>query len=154
MSRRVPAATTIGCQPPSECLRVRPSAVSEAVAVAAGANSDGRTHVTAATTPTISSAVASPGSRQRTGRRTGLLAANSARPTRVAVAYGSGVFDASAAEEVVFAPLCVELIRIRNFRGLAACSVEFESELTVLVGRNNAGKSRWSCGHSGSRSAG
>lgn len=41
-----------------------------------------------------------------------------------------------------FAPIYVELVRIKNFRGLRGCEVEFEPTLTLLVGRNNAGKSR------------
>lgn len=41
-----------------------------------------------------------------------------------------------------FAPLYVESCHIRNFRGIADCSLELESNLTLLVGRNNAGKSR------------
>jgi putative ATP-dependent endonuclease of OLD family len=41
-----------------------------------------------------------------------------------------------------FAPLYVELVRIRNFRGLADCEIELEPTLTLLVGRNNSGKSR------------
>lgn len=46
--------------------------------------------------------------------------------------------DAAAA----FAPVYVELVRINNFRGITACELEFEANLTLLVGRNNAGKSR------------
>lgn len=41
-----------------------------------------------------------------------------------------------------FAQLYVESCHIRNFRGIADCSLELESNLTLLVGRNNAGKSR------------
>ena len=41
-----------------------------------------------------------------------------------------------------FAPLYVESCHIRNFRGIADCSLELEPNLTLLVGRNNAGKSR------------
>lgn len=41
-----------------------------------------------------------------------------------------------------FAPLYIESCRIRNFRGLADCFLELEPNLTLLVGRNNAGKSR------------
>lgn len=47
-----------------------------------------------------------------------------------------------AAAGTVFAPLYVELLRVRNFRGLGDCEVELEPDLTLLVGRNNAGKSR------------
>jgi len=42
----------------------------------------------------------------------------------------------------VFAPLYVEMVRIANFRGIEWCEVELEPTLTLLVGRNNAGKSR------------
>lgn len=41
-----------------------------------------------------------------------------------------------------FAPIYIERCRISNFRGIDHCEIEFEPELTVLVGRNNAGKSR------------
>ena len=41
-----------------------------------------------------------------------------------------------------FASVHVESCRLRNFRGIVDCSVEFEANLTLLVGRNNAGKSR------------
>ena len=40
------------------------------------------------------------------------------------------------------AAIYVELIRIQNFRGLAEIEIELEPNLTLLVGRNNAGKSR------------
>ena len=38
--------------------------------------------------------------------------------------------------------LYVETVVIRNFRGIVSCEVEFEPGLTLLVGRNNVGKSR------------
>ena len=41
-----------------------------------------------------------------------------------------------------FAPLFVCELRVDNFRGLGQCSLELEPELTLLVGRNNSGKSR------------
>ena len=41
-----------------------------------------------------------------------------------------------------FAGLYIELATIRNFRGIDSCQIEFEPKLTLLVGRNNAGKSR------------
>lgn len=44
--------------------------------------------------------------------------------------------------EKTFAPLYVESLRIRNFRGLVECDIELEPTLTLLVGRNNSGKSR------------
>lgn len=40
------------------------------------------------------------------------------------------------------AALYVERVAIRNFRGISSCEVEFEPRLTLLVGRNNVGKSR------------
>ena len=45
-------------------------------------------------------------------------------------------------EEPAFAPLFIETVRIRNFRGIADCRVVLEPDLTLLVGRNNSGKSR------------
>lgn len=48
----------------------------------------------------------------------------------------------AAAATPKHAALYVEEIVIRNFRGIAACDVEFEPGLTLLVGRNNVGKSR------------
>lgn len=50
--------------------------------------------------------------------------------------------DATEAVTAQFAPLYIELVRIANFRGLTECELELEPGLTVLVGRNNAGKSR------------
>jgi len=50
--------------------------------------------------------------------------------------------DTAAPSAAAFAPIHVEAVRIRNFRGLEACELEFEPTLTLLVGRNNAGKSR------------
>lgn len=41
-----------------------------------------------------------------------------------------------------FASVYVERVTVRNFRGVAECSVELEPDLTLLVGRNNVGKSR------------
>ena len=41
-----------------------------------------------------------------------------------------------------FAALYVESCHIRNFRGITDCSLELEPNLTLFVGRNNAGKSR------------
>lgn len=40
------------------------------------------------------------------------------------------------------AALYVETVTIRDFRGIESCEVEFEPGLTLLVGRNNVGKSR------------
>lgn len=36
----------------------------------------------------------------------------------------------------------IERLTIRNFRGIPSCEIELEPHLTVLAGRNNAGKSR------------
>jgi putative ATP-dependent endonuclease of the OLD family len=33
-------------------------------------------------------------------------------------------------------------MRVRNFRGIGDCVLDFERDLTILVGRNNSGKSR------------
>ncbi len=55
--------------------------------------------------------------------------------------YDSRVPDAED-NQAQFAPLYIEVVRIRNFRGLGNCEVELEPGLTLLVGRNNAGKSR------------
>ncbi len=41
-----------------------------------------------------------------------------------------------------FASVYLERVTIREFRGIAECSVELEPDLTLLVGRNNVGKSR------------
>lgn len=48
----------------------------------------------------------------------------------------------SAAPTVAYADVYVERLRIRNFRGIESCEFEFEPTLTLLVGRNNVGKSR------------
>lgn len=50
--------------------------------------------------------------------------------------------DTADAGTTAFASVYVELVRIRNFRGISLCELEFEPKLTLLVGRNNAGKSR------------
>lgn len=41
-----------------------------------------------------------------------------------------------------FAPIFVESLEVRNFRGIPLLRVELEPDVTLLVGRNNAGKSR------------
>lgn len=41
-----------------------------------------------------------------------------------------------------FAGIRLDSVRIANFRGITECRVDFEPDLTVLVGINNAGKSR------------
>lgn len=56
--------------------------------------------------------------------------------------YGCHMPDRAGSTASDFAPIYVEYARIRNFRGLTACDMEFEPNLTLLVGRNNAGKSR------------
>lgn len=50
--------------------------------------------------------------------------------------------EAGTSSATQFARLYVELIRIRNFRGLRECELELEPDVTLLVGRNNSGKSR------------
>ena len=50
--------------------------------------------------------------------------------------------EKAIADGSAFARVHIELVRIRNFRGLASCDIELEPTLTLLVGRNNAGKSR------------
>lgn len=49
---------------------------------------------------------------------------------------------ASAVPAPKHAALYVEAVVIRDFRGMTSCEVEFEPGLTLLVGRNNIGKSR------------
>lgn len=41
-----------------------------------------------------------------------------------------------------FASIFVERVRIHNFRGLSELTIDLEPDVTLLVGRNNAGKSR------------
>jgi putative ATP-dependent endonuclease of OLD family len=41
-----------------------------------------------------------------------------------------------------FAPVYIERLSIRAFRGISECQIEFEPGVTVLAGHNNAGKSR------------
>lgn len=48
----------------------------------------------------------------------------------------------TAAATKAFAALYVELVRVANYRGIESCEIELEPRLTLLVGRNNAGKSR------------
>lgn len=55
------------------------------------------------------------------------------------VADSEGVQTVSAA---TFAPVYVERLSIRAFRGIGECDIEFEPGVTVLAGHNNAGKSR------------
>lgn len=42
----------------------------------------------------------------------------------------------------MYAPLFVQRVVIQNFRGIEHCALEFEQGVTLLVGRNNTGKSR------------
>lgn len=46
------------------------------------------------------------------------------------------------AETSNHAAVYVELVTLRNFRGIAECTLTLEPSLTLLVGRNNIGKSR------------
>lgn len=41
-----------------------------------------------------------------------------------------------------FASIYVQQMNVRSFRGLRDCLIDFEPDLTVIVGRNNSGKSR------------
>ncbi|CAN5806043.1 hypothetical protein BH23ACT12_BH23ACT12_21580 [soil metagenome] len=50
--------------------------------------------------------------------------------------------DSSARPSADFAQLFVESLSIRNFRGIENLTLELEPGLTLLVGRNNSGKSR------------
>lgn len=43
---------------------------------------------------------------------------------------------------VGFAPLYVERLHVRWFRGIEECNLEFEPDLTIIAGHNNSGKSR------------
>lgn len=45
-------------------------------------------------------------------------------------------------KQPTYAPVYVQQISVRDFRGVANCDLELERHLTLLVGRNNAGKSR------------
>lgn len=47
-----------------------------------------------------------------------------------------------AASQTRFAPLYIESCRLQDFRGISDCFLELEPNLTLLVGRNNAGKTR------------
>ena len=59
-----------------------------------------------------------------------------------AMADTKAVAGDSGDEPRDFAPLHLSSVHIRNFRGIAECRIEFENDLTVLVGPNNVGKSR------------
>lgn len=48
----------------------------------------------------------------------------------------------AAASATRHARLYVEQVILREFRGITSCEMEFEPGLTLLVGRNNVGKSR------------
>lgn len=50
--------------------------------------------------------------------------------------------NAQAADGSAFAQIYVESLSLRNYRGIAECVLELEPRVTLLVGRNNAGKSR------------
>jgi putative ATP-dependent endonuclease of OLD family len=50
--------------------------------------------------------------------------------------------DEATATEATFAAIYVERLTIRDFRGIGFCEITFDPNLTVLVGRNNGGKSR------------
>ncbi|WP_083190574.1 AAA family ATPase [Serinicoccus hydrothermalis] len=50
--------------------------------------------------------------------------------------------EQTVARPAEFASVYVERVTTRNFRGITECTVELEPDLTLLVGRNNVGKSR------------
>lgn len=50
--------------------------------------------------------------------------------------------DMAADAPTDFAPVFVERVRIQNFRGLRDLTLDLDPDVTLLVGRNNAGKSR------------
>ncbi len=55
---------------------------------------------------------------------------------------GSSATNQTAKGSAEFASIYVERVTIRNYRGIRQCTVEMEPDLTLLVGRNNVGKSR------------
>ena len=61
---------------------------------------------------------------------------------RLRAANVVAMLTATTAPVPEHAALYVESLAIRNFRGIEAFDVEFEQGLTLLVGRNNVGKSR------------
>lgn len=63
-------------------------------------------------------------------------------PARRAGTSVAGVTSAAAPPAPKHAAIYVETLAIRNFRGILSCEVEFEPTVTLLVGRNNVGKSR------------
>jgi len=62
------------------------------------------------------------------------------RADRLAGVTAPGQVEPSALFDERYA--YVERVTLRNFRGIGACTIELEPDLTVLAGRNNAGKSR------------
>lgn len=50
--------------------------------------------------------------------------------------------ESAATGSLTHAPIFVEQMTVRHFRGIESATVTFEPDLTLLVGRNNAGKSR------------
>jgi predicted ATP-dependent endonuclease of OLD family len=54
----------------------------------------------------------------------------------------SGNVDPASSTAILFAPIYVERLSLRGFRGISECEIELEPDLTVLAGHNNAGKSR------------
>ncbi len=53
-----------------------------------------------------------------------------------------GALAAPARRAGGFAPVFVEVIELRGYRGIPLLRVELEHDITLLVGRNNSGKSR------------
>lgn len=58
------------------------------------------------------------------------------------VPYDKKVTAIPAISAAHHADVYVERLRIENFRGITSCELELEPTLTILVGRNNVGKSR------------
>ena len=55
---------------------------------------------------------------------------------------GASSFQGATSANAEHAALYVAEMTVRGFRGLGECKIEFEPDLTLLVGRNNSGKSR------------
>ncbi len=55
---------------------------------------------------------------------------------------GASSFQGATGANAEHAALYVAEMTVRGFRGLGECKIEFEPDLTLLVGRNNSGKSR------------
>lgn len=63
-------------------------------------------------------------------------------PATTLVPYPYSVTATPTVSQPSHAAVYVERVRIENFRGITSCELELEPTLTLLVGRNNVGKSR------------